>query len=217
LDLLDKGYIELVNHMGDDNTVVSAARVSYLGKTKGQDKDDGLIKYLLQNRHTSPFEQVEFQFMVKCPIFVARQWMRHRTWSYNEISRRYTAEDIDFYLPKEFRNQANDNKQMSDGIHPDSEQLSKMVYEFTLMAEQTYDFLVSSDVAREMARMVLPQNMYTSFYAKTDLHNLFHFISLRNHAHAQYEIKVYAEAIEELIKPIVPVSYKYWKELQETK
>lgn len=218
MQVLDKGFIELIAHMGDDNTVVSAARVSYLGESKGSEQDEKLIKYLLKNRHTSPFEQVEFQFMVKCPLFVRSQWMRHRTWSYNEVSRRYTSEEIDFHVPSEIRRQSDDNKQMSAGVFDPNGSVTESILTAMKnngdMCNVLYDTLLSVGVAREQARMVLPQSMYTKFYAKVDLHNLFHFLELRNHEHAQPEIRLYAQAIEELIKPIVPVSYKTWKELK---
>ena len=214
MQVLDKGFIELIAHMGDDNTVVSAARVSYLGETKGLEQDTQLIKYLLKNRHTSPFEQVEFQFMVKCPLFVRSQWMRHRTWSYNEVSRRYTSDEIEFHVPSEIRLQSNDNKQMSAGIMENPGLIIDAMKTSALMCYEMYEGMIRLGVAREQARMILPQSMYTKFYAKVDLHNLFHFLELRNHEHAQPEIRLYAQAIEELIKPIVPISYEAWKGVQ---
>lgn len=215
MKVLDKGFVELLAHMGDDNTVVNSARVSYLGESKGIEQDTKLIKYLIKNRHTSPFEQVEFQFMVKCPIFVARQWHRHRTWSYNEVSRRYTSEDIDFYIPSELRAQSNHNKQMSEGIIEDNSLLSGIEMHCNISFD-LYNILVAAGVAREQARMILPQNMYTKFYAKVDLHNLLHFLGLRNHSHAQEEIKAYASAIESLIQPIIPISFDAWKSLDKS-
>lgn len=211
--VLDKGFIELIAHMGDDNTVVSAARVSYLGESKGLEQDAKLIKYLLKNKHTSPFEQVEFQFMVKCPLFVRSQWMRHRTWSYNEVSRRYTSDEIEFHVPSEIRLQSDDNKQMSAGLMENPGLIIDAIKTSALMCYEMYEGMLRLGVAREQARMILPQSMYTKFYAKVDLHNLFHFLELRLHLHAQPEIRLYAQAIEELIKPIVPISYKTWKEL----
>ena len=214
MKVLDLGFIDLLDSMGDDNRIVTAARVSYLEVSKGKDADAKLIKYLLKNKHTSPFEQVEFQFLVKCPIFVARQWMRHRTWSYNEVSRRYTSEEIEFHIPSELRMQSHDNKQMSKGVIENPNGLIENIKRLTDLCYSTYDFLLDYGVCREQARMILPANMYTSFYAKTDLHNLFHFLTLRNHPHAQEEIRLYAQAIESLIEPIVPVAYKAWKDLQ---
>ena len=213
-DLLDHGSIELLNSMGNDNTIVSAARVSYLGVSKGAEADAKLIKYLLVNKHTSPFEQVEFQFLVKCPVFVVRQWHRHRTWSYNEVSRRYTSEGIEFHIPEELRKQSIDNKQMSAGLIENSEELIEIIRRITDICYSGYEFLLDAGVCREQARMVLPPNLYTSFYAKVDLHNLLHFLDIRNHPHAQEEIRIYAKAIEDLIEPIVPVTLKIWKELR---
>ena len=212
--VLDKGFIELIAHMGDDNTVVSAARVSYLGESKGLEQDAKLIKYLLKNKHTSPFEQVEFQFMVKCPLFVRSQWMRHRTWSYNEVSRRYTSDEIEFHVPSEIRLQSDDNKQMSAGLMENPGLIIDAIKSSALMCYEMYEGMLRLGVAREQARMILPQSMYTKFYAKVDLHNLFHFLELRLHPHAQPEIRLYAQAIEELIKPIVPISYEAWKGVQ---
>lgn len=214
--ILDFGHIGLLNHMGDDNTVVSAARVSHLGKSKGIEKDTALINYLMENHHTSPFEQVEFQFLVKCPIFVARQWMRHRTWSYNEVSRRYTSEDISFYVPSEIRKQDTRDTQAGSDIVDSrtSEEAMHAIRKHSLASIYLYNQLIANGICREQARMVLPLNLYTSFYAKVDLHNLFHFLSLRTSPHAQMEIRVYAEMIEKLIEPIVPISYKAWKELK---
>jgi len=169
---------------------------------------------LLVNRHTSPFEQVEFQFRVKCPIFVVRQWHRHRTWSYNEVSRRYTSEEMEFHIPTELRKQSKDNKQMSAGLIENPESMIENMRRLTEISNTTYELLLDYGVCREQARMILPQNMYTSFYAKVDLHNLLHFLELRNHPHAQEEIRLYAQAIEQLIEPIVPVTLKIWKELR---
>lgn len=217
IKVLDKGYIELVDSLGTDNTIVSAARVSYLGESKGIDKDALLIRYLLEHNHTSPFEQVEFQFRVKCPIFVARQWMRHRTWSYNEVSRRYTSEELDFYLPETLRKQSESNRQASDG-NMESSFVSNLINSIKVQTEsgfRVYEILLNAGVAREQARMVLPLNTYTSFYAKTDLHNLLHFLELRNHPDAQEEIRVYAKAIELLVEPIVPITFKIWKGLKK--
>lgn len=208
MKVLDKGYVELLDNMGDDLTIVNAARVSYLGESKGSDKDKRLLKYLWVNRHTSPFEQVEFQFLVKCPLFVARQWHRHRTWSYNEISRRYTSEQLEFYTPIKWRMQSSDNKQMSDSFLDDDELSDalkdSLEYAIEYHCLYLYDTLIKHGVAREQARMILPQSMYTTFYAKVDLHNLLHFIELRAHKHAQYEIQLYTAALLKLIDNYVP-------------
>lgn len=217
MDVLDKGYVELLDSMGTDNTVVSAARVSHLGESKGIQKDAELIRYLMKERHTSPFEHVVFQFRIKCPLFVARQWMRHRTWSYNEVSRRYTSEEIDFYIPEFLRNQSDANKQSSENI---SEYSSNLIMDMENIVDncmKAYNEMISLGIAREQARMILPQNMYTTFYGTVDLHNLFHFLELRRSPHAQEEIKVYAHAIEKLISKKVPICYKAWLDKMEGK
>lgn len=215
MEVLDKGFVELIDHMGDDNRVVSAARVSYLGKSKGEVADAKLIKYLIENEHWSPFEHVVFQFMVKAPIFVARQWMRHWSWSYSEVSRRYTSEEIEFHFPEVLRAQSPDNKQMSAGEIEDSERLIMLMKANTEGCLATYEYLLNKGVSREMAREVLPPNLYTKYYGTVSLRDLMHFLNLRNHPHAQEEIRVYAQAIETLIEPYVPVTMKIWKELKE--
>lgn len=209
IPLLDKGYVELQDFMGDDLSIVNAARVSFLGESKGDIKDKKLLNYLLRHAHTSPFEMVEFKLRVKCPLFVARQWMRHRVWNYNEVSRRYTSEELDFYIPETWRLQSTDNKQCSSG---DAEQ--QMQAQFTQQMQQhveqalnTYNKMIDAGIAREQARMVLPQNMYTTFVGKVDGHNLMHFMKLRMDEHAQYEIRVYADAIyEHFFKAVLPWS-----------
>lgn len=217
MKVLDKGSVTLLNHMGDDNTVVSAARVSFLGESKGEEQDTKLIRYLLKNKHTSPFEQVEFQFLVKCPLFIARQWHRHRTWSYNEVSRRYTSEELDFHVPDTLRKQASKNRQMSEGVIEYNVNGIEIIDRVNKMLYNLYQELLNEGVCREQARMILPLTSYTSFYAKVDLHNLFHFLELRNHPHAQWEIRQYASAIEILIAPIVPICYNAWRDRQEEK
>jgi thymidylate synthase (FAD) len=196
--VLDKGWVELQDVMGDDLAIVNAARVSYLGESKGPEQDRKLLLYLLHHKHTSPFEQVEFKFRVKAPLFVARQWMRHRTWSYNEMSRRYTSDEIDFYYPTAWRKQSQANKQASDEMLSDPKATAtadEMIHEIVAKCDTTYQSLLSLGVSREMARMVLPQNLYTQFVAKVDAHNLMHFFRLRMSDDAQYEIRLYAQAI----------------------
>ncbi len=225
IPVLDKGFVALIDHMGDDTTIVNAARVSF-GKRieKMDERDEKLIRYLLKNRHTSPFEHVQFQFHVKCPLFVRSQWHRHRTWSYNEISSRYTEVKEEFYVPSMFRRQSTSNKQAS--VEEPAEETCFNVYrgektgteeayiESCKMAIKQYKELLKAGVARELARAVLPQAMYTQFYATVDLHNLLHFIELRIHPHAQWEIQQYARAILKLIQPIVPVTIKIWSEIK---
>jgi len=210
-DILDKGYIELLGVLGNDNTVVSAARVSYLGESKGEEKDKKLIKFMMKNGHTSPFEHVVFQWRIKCPLFVRSQWHRHRTWSYNEVSRRYTDEDIEFYIPDIWRLQDDKNKQGSSR-NIDDIRFSLGLQDIVFNCRAQYDWMIEQGIAKEMARMVLPQNLYTIFYGTVDLKNLLHFIELRADEHAQYEIQVYAKAMEDIIKDYVPWSYEAWRE-----
>ena len=193
INVLDKGFIELLEVMGSDTTIAESARISYLGKSSGEESDDRLIQKLIANEHKSPFEQAELRFLVKAPIFVARQWMRHRTWSYSEVSRRYTDKDIDFYTP-EFECSAYRN-----------------IYEKAIEeAISSYNTLGALGVRKEISRGVLPVCMYTTFYAKTDLNNLLHFLELRRAPDAQYEIREYANAIEELLKEKFPTTYRVW-------
>lgn len=218
------GFIELIDSMGNDLSIVNAARVSLGNKSEEfTNRDAKLIRYLLENSHSSPLEHVTFTFHVKLPLPIARQWYRHRTSSYssfNEISRRYTSENIEYFVPDEFRKQAKIDRQASDFDNKFSEEENQMFYDVFLdvinFCEQKYSYLLESGVAREQARMVLPQNMYTEFYQTVNLWNLFHFMDLRNSEHAQYEIKVYADAIERLIEPIVPSALSAWRELRKT-
>lgn len=213
---LDKGFVRLVDHMGDDTSVVQAARVSYQSGSKGEEADKKLLRYLYTHRHTSPFEQVEFKFHCRMPIFVARQWVRHRTASLNEMSARYTELPADYYEPVYWREQDTKNKQGSDGIltSEQNDHVTECYREACDRAIDTYRHMLSMGVAREMARMVLPVSMYTEWYWKQDLHNLLHFLRLRLDSHAQYEIRVYAEAIQQLITPIVPWTMEIFEELR---
>jgi thymidylate synthase (FAD) len=197
IPLLDKGYVELQDYMGNDDSIVSAARTSYLGDSKGDAKDKKLLRFLLENNHTTPFEMVKFRFRVKVPLFIARQWMRHRTGSFTEVSRRYTTSDIDFYFPDSWNTQAKNNKQCSgDKLELTcSQEVSELFEKQVSSSYQTYLTMIESGVSREQARMILPQNMYTTFVWSVDAHNLMHFMKLRMDSHAQYEIRVYAEAI----------------------
>lgn len=203
------GYLELIDSMGNDNSIVASARISYLGESKGRDKDKKLLKYMIRNHHTSPFESVIFQFRAKCPLFTRSQWFRHRTWSFSEVSRRYTSEELEFYIPKEWRMQDTNNKQGSTGKLTDWEErgitfdLNNQVYS----GVRRYNHMIEKGVAREQARMVLPQNMYTTFYGTVDLHNLMHFIRLRSDEHSQWEIQQYSNAMKDMIKDVVPVTY----------
>lgn len=208
IKVLNHGFIRLVDYMGNDLSIVRAARVSYdaawrTGSDEGGDKK--LINYLWKNKHTTPFEAVVFQFEVKAPIFVLRQWHRHRTWSYNELSARYRELPEEYYTPEpdKIGIQSKDNKQarVINGIN---EIASELIKNHCANSFDAYKVLLQRGVPREIARTVLPLATYSHMFAKVDLHNLFHFLNLRMHNHAQYEIRVYAEAILELIKPIVP-------------
>ena len=215
--VLDHGLVRLVDHMGSDLSVVRSARVSYdaewrAGEDEGKDKK--LINYLLKNKHTSPFEAVAFTFEVKAPIFIFRQWHRHRTWSYNEVSARYSELPEEFYVPEleQITTQSTSNKQMrTDEVNGDAELIQKSIKESCLASFAVYRDLLNRGCPRELARSVLPVGTYSHMFASVDLHNLFHFLKLRLHAHAQKEIRVYAEAILELIEPIVPVSVEAFR------
>ena len=209
IDVLDFGYVRLLNADGRDIDVVRAARVSYNAEPRegDEDKDAKLINYLWRNKHTSPFEMVSFKFEVKAPLFVLRQWHRHRTWSYNEVSARYTELDNDFYIPAidQITTQHNHNKQMrSDEENPLSSNIQRLMHINNQAAFDLYQNLLNMNCPRELARTILPVSTYSRMIAKTDLSNLFKFITLRNHEHAQYEIRVYAEAMLQLIEPFVP-------------
>lgn len=218
--VLDHGYVRLVDHMGNDLSVVRSARVSYDAEWRtGEDegKDTKLIHYLMKNRHTSPFESVVFTFEVKAPIFVFRQWHRHRTWSFNEISARYSVLPDEFYVPEvdQITTQSTSNKQMrTTEQHPHAESLRGHIRDICTLAHSDYQWLIRQGVPRELARGVLPVNTYSKMFATVDLHNLFHFLKLRLHEHAQYEIRVYAEAMLALIRPIVPISVAAFEEHQ---
>lgn len=201
-----QGWIGLVDHMGSETTVVNAARVSF-GRRKEtlDDRDRQLVRYLLDHRHSSPFEHVVFTFIVHCPLFIRSQWHRHRTWSYNEISRRYTDVDIEFYVPPELRAQAQSDRQASVATADlDQDSLKQQIRNQHLAALELYEELLQRGVCREQARGVLPQNLMTTFWATVDLGNLLHFLELRDSEHAQWEIREYAQAIKTLITPHFP-------------
>lgn len=216
--VLDHGLVRLVDHMGSDLSVVRAARVSYdaawrAGEDEGSDKR--LINYLWRNKHTSPFEAVEFQFEVKAPIFVFRQWHRHRTWSFNELSARYRELPEEFYVPAahEIGKQSSSSKQarvVSDEA-PADDLAVEMIETACRNSFIAYRKLLARGVPRELARSVLPVATYSHMFAKVDLRNLLGFLDLRVHEHAQHEIRVYAEAMLDLIRPIVPVCVEAWE------
>lgn len=221
IDVLDHGFVRLVDRMGDDLSVVRAARVSYDAAWRaGEDKggDAGLINYLWKHRHTTPFEAVTLTFEVKAPIFVLRQWHRHRTWSYNELSARYRELPADFYVPVPdiVGQQSETNRQ---GRH-----YGKVASGNSLAAYRThcisafavYQDLIEQGWPRELARGVLPVATYSHMFATVNLLNLFRFLTLRMEAHAQYEIRMYAEAMCELAKIVAPISVAAWIKNQET-
>lgn len=215
--VLDHGFVALVDCMPRlapvgktaDYSIVQAARVSYGEGTKQVNEDRGLVRYLLRHRHTTPFEMVEFKFHIAMPIFVARQWIRHRTANVNEYSARYSIVPDRFYRPtvETVRAQSTSNRQGGDGLVD-----AGTAEEFLGLLDRAealykdYLGLTEKGVARELARAALPVSVYTEWYWKCDLHNLFHFLSLRMDPHAQYEIRVFADAMYELLKPIVPIS-----------
>lgn len=221
IDVLDHGFVRLVEHMGSDLSIVRNARVSYdaewrAGKDAG--RDEKLIRYLMKNRHTSPFESVVFSFDVKAPIFVLRQWHRHRTWSFNEISARYAELPAEFYVPDvdQITTQSTDNKQMRTSVvHPAAGGFRDRIAYHCQNAHAEYQSLIAEGCPRELARGVLPVNTYSHMFATVDLHNLFHFLTLRLHEHAQYEIRVYAEAMLTLIEPVVPVAVAAFREYRK--
>jgi len=222
INVLDHGFVRLVDHMGNDLSVVRSARNSYDAAWRAGDNeksDERLINYLWSHRHTTPFEAVTFTFEVKAPIFVFRQWHRHRTWSYNEVSARYTELPEEFYIPSVelIGSQSKDNKQARDIIElSDNERkLFEIIRDGMFIqntsAFSTYRTLLESGVPRELARSVLPVATYSKMFGTVNLLNLFKFIELRDHSHAQYEIQVYARAMLELIEPIFPVCVAAFK------
>ena len=216
IKILDKGFIKLVEMMGSDQAAVDAARVSYGGVSKGEDKDKALIKYLVEHEHLSPFEHIVFKFHVKAPIFVTRQWFRHRIASYNEISYRYTEAPEEFYIPSLWRGQSTINKQASNGLafRRQSDQhdgASASVKSHCETSLALYKDLLSKGISREMARMVLPINIYTQFYWTINARSLMNFIQLRSAEEAQFEIREYSKAIETIFNAKCPWTYEAFR------
>lgn len=216
IKVLDKGFVRLVDYMGGDQRIVQSARVSYGAGTKTFRQDRGLIHYLLRNWHTSPFEQVQLTFHTKMPIFVARQWVRHRTARLNEISGRYSVMKDEFYVPEPEHvcYQSESNKQGRSEAFPEAEArevIAAMEREQREMYAN-YGSLLDKNVARELARANLPNSLYTEWYWQIDLHNLFHFLRLRMDPHAQYEIRVFAEAMAKCAKAVAPLAYEAFEE-----
>lgn len=211
--VLDHGFVRLVDYMGSDQAIVQAARVSYGKGTKKVSEDRGLIRYLLRHKHTTPFEMVEFKFHVKLPIFVARQWIRHRSANVNEYSGRYSVMKEEFYLPEpeDIRYQSTVNKQgRSDEEVPDG--LKRKLLEYLKASQKeafdTYMEYVDTGLARELARINLPLSLYTEWYWKIDLHNLFHFLRLRMDPHAQKEFQEYAKVMAKMVETVCPVAFE---------
>ena len=208
-----QGWVGLIDHLGSESTIVNAARVSF-GKLKNEmeERDVKLLEYLIANKHTSPLEHMVFTFSIHCPLFVRGQWHRHRTWSYNEISRRYTEIDMEFYTPSELRRQSENNRQASFSDPDfDGTALAGLIADHNKASLALYDKLLESGVCREQARGVLPQNMMVTFWGTVDLSNLLHFLELRDSEHAQWEIREYAVAIKKLIKPLIPNVAEYFR------
>lgn len=215
IKVLDHGHVRLVDHIGSDLSIVRAARVSFNAEPRQDGSDNKLIHYLLKNQHTSPFESVNFTFDIKAPIFIFRQWHRHRTWSYNEVSARYTELPEEYYVPAydKITTQSTSNKQArTTEEHPRSGELQALINISCVDSFRTYKRMLEMGCPRELARSVLPVATYSHMFASVDLHNLFHFLKLRLHSHAQYEIRVYAEAILSLIEGIVPVAVEAFKQ-----
>ncbi len=229
LKILDHGFVRVIDYMGDDNAIVQAARVSYGKGTKQLNQDKGLINYLMRHKHTTPFEMCEIKFHIKLPIFVARQWIRHRTASVNEYSARYSILGNEFYLPaqdtlapqsqtnKQGRSNEKISKEIADKVLVLLEKDARMCYQhYTEMMNQDEDGNIIDPnvigITRELARMNLTLNYYTEWYWKVNLHNLLNFLLLRGDSHAQYEIRVYAEKMLEIVKSWVPFTYEAFKE-----
>jgi thymidylate synthase (FAD) len=214
-EVLDHGFVRVIDYMGNDAAIVQAARVSYGAGTKKVNDDSGLIRYLMRHWHSTPFEMCELKLHVKLPIFVARQWIRHRTANVNEYSARYSIMDREFYIPEpqHLAAQSTVNNQGRGAVLEGAEaaRVLEILKSDAARSYDHYEAMLSQDgqqgLARELARMNLPANIYTQWYWKVDLHNLFHFLRLRADAHAQYEIRIYAEAIAKVVADWVPVAY----------
>ena len=217
IKVLDNGFVRLVDHMPQENldsSIVQSARVSYGEGTKTSRGDTGLIRYLMRHWHTTPFEMVEFKFHIKMPIYITRQHMRHRTASINELSARYSVVPKDYYTPVVLRGQSTVNHQGSSGEASVSEEHVNDMKEHLEKSFEVYEHLLEDGCCREQARGNLPQSTYTEFYWKINLHNLMHYLQLRMDGHAQQEIRAYAEAIFNLVEPLVPITMKAFKDFR---
>ena len=219
-DVLDHGFVRVIDYMGNDQAIVQAARVSYGEGTKKARDDSALIRYLMRHWHSTPFEMCEVKLHVKLPVFVARQWIRHRTANVNEYSARYSIMDKEFYIPTE-DNLATQSKKNNQGRGfvlegEEAYKVLEILKSDSSRSYKNYEQLLSQDgqqgLARELARMNLPMNIYTQWYWKVDLHNLFHFLRLRADDHAQYEIRVYADTILKIVSDWVPIAFQAFKD-----
>ena len=221
--VLDKGFIRIVDYMGNDSSIVQAARVSYGKGTKKKSLDEGLIRYLLRHKHTTPFEMCEIKLHVKLPIFIARQWIRHRTANVNEYSARYSILEDEFYIPKiaNLAEQSSSNKQgRGKKINEDlAAKIIKILKDDSTRCYNNYLWMLNENnaqgydetrdsLSRELARINLTLNTYTEWYWKIDLHNFMHFLSLRADHHSQFEIRAYADVLIKILKKWVPITYK---------
>lgn len=229
IPVLDHGYVRYIDHMGDDQRIVEAARISYKSPSKGKEQDAKLIEYLWKNKHTSPFEMVKITLNIKLPLFIMRQYVRHRMQNLNEVSARYTELPNEFYIPKEWRRQDSKNKQgslRSEGWNPivkldtpnvgswgysSEKDATSLLKDSCQDAYFVYQKMLSTGISREMARMVLPVNIYTEIYACWDLKNLLHFITLRDDAHAQSEIQEYGRAIKDICFELFPATMQAYE------
>lgn len=225
IKVLDKGFVRYIDHMGSDERVVEAARISYKSPSKGIEQDHKLLKYLYKNKHTSPFEMCKLTLNIKMPIFVMRQYVRHRMQNLNEVSARYTQLSDDFYIPNKWRTQDLVNKQgsiVSDEFIPSitindiksygNDECSEKFEDHCKDVYKIYQSMLDSGISREMARMILPVNIYTEVYSCWDLKNLLHFITLRDDSHAQYEIQEYGKAIKDICRELFPVTMEVYEE-----
>lgn len=215
----DHGFVGLVDHMGSDAAIVEAARVSYQTGTKATRTDRALIRYLMRHKHTSPLEMCEVKLHIRAPIFVLRQWLRHRTARVNEESGRYSEIREMFFSPAlgDLAPQSLDNKQGREGEFPLHKQkaIRNVIEANNEYSYASYKALLGEDLARELARITLPLTAYSSLYWKIDLHNLLHFLALRTDSHAQKEIRDYADAILEIIRPLFPYAVEAWEDYQQ--
>lgn len=218
--VLDHGFVRVIDYMGDDAAICQAARVSYGKGTKSVQNDEGLIRYLMRHWHSTPFEMCEIKLHVKLPVFVARQWIRHRTANVNEYSARYSILDREFYIPEPDALAAQsvvNNQGRGEALSgAEADRVLQYLRDDAMRAYDHYEEMIGQDgqqgLARELARMNLPANIYTQWYWKVDLHNLLHFLRLRADAHAQYEIRVYADAICKMVADWVPFAYKAFED-----